>query len=46
MQNQSQRRKFYKSLLYQGIDKTEKKIIQILYDRVNVLLCEDLIEMD
>jgi hypothetical protein len=41
------RRKFYKSFISGNRCKTEK-IIQILYDRVNVLIwCEDdLIEMD
>jgi patatin-like phospholipase/acyl hydrolase len=47
MQSQSQLVENYISLLYQGIDKTEKDNPNFVYDRVNVLLCEDdLIEMD
>jgi acyl-CoA-binding protein len=47
MQSQSQLVENFISLLYQGIDKTEKDNTNFVYDRVNVLLCEDdLIEMD
>ncbi len=47
MQSQSQLVENYIGLLYQGIDKTEKDNPNFIYDRVNVLLCEDdLIEMD
>lgn len=47
MQSQSQLVENYISLMYQGIDKTEKENPNFVYDRVNVLLCEDdLIEMD
>lgn len=47
MQSQSQLVENFISLLYQGIDKTEKDNPNFVYDRVNVLLCEDdLIEMD
>jgi len=47
MQSQSQLVENYISLLYQGIDKTEQENPNFVYDRVNVLLCEDdLIEMD
>lgn len=47
MQSQSQLVENYMSLLYQGIDKTEKENPNFIYDRINVLLCEDdLIEMD
>ncbi|WP_433763641.1 CBASS cGAMP-activated phospholipase [Flavobacterium ginsenosidimutans] len=47
MQSQSQLVENYISLLYQGIDKTEQDNPNFVYDRVNVLLCEDdLIEMD
>src|SRR5690606_17730047 len=47
MQSQSQLVENYVSLLYQGIDKTEKDNPNFVYDRINVLLCEDdLIEMD
>lgn len=47
MQSQSQLVENYVSLLYQGIDKTETENPNFVYDRINVLLCEDdLIEMD
>ena len=47
MQSQSQLVENYISLLYQGIDKTEKDNPNFVYDRINVSLCEDdLIEMD
>ncbi|WP_281638062.1 CBASS cGAMP-activated phospholipase [Flavobacterium marginilacus] len=47
MQSQSQLVENYISLLQQGIDKTEQDNPNFVYDRVNVLLCEDdLIEMD
>lgn len=47
MQSQSQLVENYISLLYQGTDKAEKDNPNFVYDRVNVLLCEDdLIEMD
>lgn len=47
MQSQSQLVENYVSLLHHGVDKTEKENPNFLYDRVNVLLCEDdLIEMD
>lgn len=47
MQSQSQLVENYISLLYQGIDKTESDKPNFIYDRINVLLCEDdLIEMD
>lgn len=47
MQSQSQLVENYISLLYQGVDKTEKDNPNFVYDRINVLLCEDdLIEMD
>lgn len=47
MQSQSQLVENYISLLHHGVDKTEKDSPNFLYDRVNVLLCEDdLIEMD
>lgn len=47
MQSQSQLVENYISLLYQGIDKTEKDNPNFVYDRINILLCEDdLIEMD
>ncbi|RNL88538.1 patatin [Sinomicrobium pectinilyticum] len=47
MQSQSQLVENYISLLFQGIDKTEKDNPNFIYDRVNVLLCEDdFIEMD
>ena len=47
MQSQSQLVENYISLLYQGIDKTEKDNPNFVYDRVNVLLGEDdYIEMD
>lgn len=47
MQSQSQLVENYINLLHHGVDKTEKDNPNFLYDRVNVLLCEDdLIEMD
>lgn len=47
MQSQSQLVENYISLLYQGIDKTERDNPNFIYDRVNVNLSEDdLIEMD
>ena len=47
MQSQSQLVENYISLLHHGVDKIEKDNPNFLYDRVNVLLCEDdLIEMD
>ncbi|MDV6169360.1 CBASS cGAMP-activated phospholipase [Flavobacterium sp. DG1-102-2] len=47
MQSQSQLVENYISLLCQGIDKTEMDNPNFVYDRINVLLCEDdLIEMD
>lgn len=47
MQSQSQLVENYISLLYQGIDKSESDTPNFIYDRINVLLCEDdLIEMD
>lgn len=47
MQSQSQLVENYVSLLYQGIDKTERDNPNFVYNRVNVTLCEDdLIEMD
>lgn len=47
MQSQSQLVENYISLLHKGIDKTEQDNPNFVYDRVNILLCEDdLIEMD
>ncbi|NDV15784.1 patatin [Muricauda sp. TY007] len=47
MQSQSQLVENYISLLYQGIDKTERNNPNFVYDRINVSLCEDdYIEMD
>lgn len=47
MQSQSQLVENYISLLHHGVDKIEKDNPNFLYDRVNVLLCEDdLIEID
>lgn len=41
MQSQSQLVENYISLLYQGIDKTEKETPNFVYDRINVELTED-----
>ncbi|MBJ7881864.1 CBASS cGAMP-activated phospholipase [Gelidibacter salicanalis] len=47
MQSQSQLVENYISLLHQGIDKTEIDNPNFVYDRINVILCEDdYIEMD
>ena len=47
MQSQSQLVTNYISLLYQGIDKSEKVNPNFIYDRIDVLLNEDnSIEMD